>query len=169
MSIRSINYNINSSVGAYSQKLTPATKNKLDELGISYNANTTEAEGKALIQSAIKRNNQKEDKSELFQNNSTKSNSLLDRAISLARQLGITDTEGVELKQLLVLIEQKLEQKIAVNSNNLDEIKKLREFSSELASIQAQSNGSSGYDSTNQALMMSLEVLSQYNKNFIRR
>mgnify|MGYP007068173104 CR=1 FL=1 len=52
MAISSVNYNLNASWGAYNQKLTKATKEKLDSLGISYTDNMTEAEGKRLIQTA---------------------------------------------------------------------------------------------------------------------
>ena len=38
-----------SSYGAYSQKLTQATKQKLDELGIAYSNDMTEQEGKKII------------------------------------------------------------------------------------------------------------------------
>jgi hypothetical protein len=48
-------------------------------------------------------------------------------------------------------------------------LKRLKGLSQELAFIQAQSMGSSGYDNTNQALMTSLEMLSEYNKNFLKR
>ena len=48
-------------------------------------------------------------------------------------------------------------------------LKELKSLSQELAFIQAQSNGSSGYDNTNQALMASLEMLSEYNKNFLNK
>ena len=163
MSIRSINYNMNASYGAYNQKLTSSTKKQLEEAGIPYNNNTTESEGKKLLASAKNNNN-----STMFSGN-RQSNPIMDRAISLAKRLGVEVNEDMDLKQILALIERTLEQKIAVSQNDIDEIKKLKEFSSELASLQAQSNGSSGYDNTNQALMMSLEMLSEYNKNFLNK
>ena len=55
------------------------------------------------------------------------------------------------------------------DENNPIMLEKLNNLSHELANIQAQSNGSSGYDNTNQALMMSLEMLSEYNKNFLNK
>ena len=163
MSIKSINYNINASWGAYNQKLTSATKKQLEEAGIPYNSSTTEQEAKRLLTSAKSNNEQ----SSLLNNGS--SNSLVDRAIELAKKLGVNVDDSMSLVQILSLIEQKLEQKIAVSQNDIDEIKKLKEFSLELASLQGQANGSSGYDNTNQALMMSLEMLSQYNKNFLNK
>jgi len=163
MSVRSINYNFGASYGAYNQKLTSQTKKELEEAGISYNQNTTEAEGRRLLQSAKSNNEQS-----LFQGQNPNS-SLMDRAIALAKKLGVDVNENMEIKQILVLIENALEQMISRSQNDIDEIKRLREFSSELASIQASANGSTGYDNTNQALMMSLEVLSEYNKNFLRR
>ena len=59
MSIRSINLAYGASYGAYSQKLTQATKHKLEALGLSYNPNITEDEGKKIIQAyqAQKREN----------------------------------------------------------------------------------------------------------------
>ena len=174
MSIRSINYNINASYGAYNQKLTASTKKELEEAGIPYNPNMTESEGKKLLagakssngQGALK-NEQNYSKNGLFLND--EKDSLKERAIELARQLGVSVNEDMPLQQILTLIEQALEQRIAVSQNDIDEIKKLREFSSELANIQAQANGSMGFDNTNQALMMSLEMLSEYNKNFLYR
>ena len=163
MSIRSINYNIGASYGAYNQKLTASTKRKLDEAGIPYNPNMTETEGKELLANAKAHNEQS-----LF-SGQKQSNSLADRAIALAKKLGVDVDEKTDLKQILSLIEQKLKQMIAQNQNDIDEIKKLKEFSSELASLQAQSNGSSGFNNTNQALMMSLEMLGEYNKNFLKR
>jgi len=163
MSVRSINYNINASYGAYNQKLTPQTKHLLEQAGIPYNQNTTESEGRKLLASAKNNNEQN-----LF-SNQNRNTSLIDRAIALAKRLGVNIGEGMDLKQILALIESALEQKIAVSQNDIDEIKKLKEFSSELASLQAQANGSTGYDNTNQALMMSLEMLSEYNKNFLNK
>ena len=50
MTISSINMAMSaSSWGAYNQKLSQATKQKLDELHISYNENTTEEQARALI------------------------------------------------------------------------------------------------------------------------
>ena len=161
MSIRSINYNINASYGAYNQKLTAQTKKQLEEAEIPFNQNTTESEGRKLL-ADIQKNKQ----SLLVGQNKT-SSPLLEEAIALAKKLGIRINDSMSLPQILALIERELEQRIATSKNDIDELKKLKEFSSELASLQAQSNGSSGYDNTNQALMMSLEMLSEYNKNFL--
>ena len=66
-------------------------------------------------------------------------------------------------------IQAKIEEKLAVSSNDINALKELKGLSQELAFIQAQSVGSSGYDNTNQALMTSLEMLSEYNKNFLNK
>ena len=163
MSIRSVNYNINASYGAYNQKLTASTKRELDEAGIPYNSNTTEQEGKKLLMNAKTNNDQS-----LFSNQNS-GNSLMERAIALAKKLGVQVSDEMDLKQILALIENALEQKIAVSKNDIEEIRRLREFSTELAGLQAQASGSSGFDNTNQALMMSLEMLSEYNKNFLNK
>lgn len=167
MSVRSINYNISSSYGAYNQKLTQSTRMKLDELGLSYTSTTTEAEARQMIRAYESEKNEQKQQGSLFDHKS--SDSLFERAKDLASRLGIPVDEKTDIKNLLIIIEQKLEQKIASSSNNIDEIKLLKSMSQELASIQAQSRGSSGYDNTNQALMMSLEMLSEYNKNFLNK
>lgn len=168
MGISSVNYTLGASYGAYSQKLTQATKSKLDALGIPYNSNITEDEAKKLIKAAETSKGEKANQDGLFQNNSN-SNDLFEKAKKLAEKLGIQVNEGANFTQLLQAIETKIEQRLVVCRNDIDAIKELRNLSQELAFIQAQSNGSSGYDNTNQALMASLEMLSEYNKNFLNK
>ena len=162
MNISSLNYKIAASYGAYSQKLTQKTKEQLEKYGIPYNNSMSEEEGKKLIK------NYEANQAHNQSSNSNNSDSLLKRARELAKRLGIPFDENTPLDQLLVRIERVLNEKIQANENNIDELKKLKGFSQELAFIQAQSNGSAGYENTNQALMTSLELLSEYNKNFIK-
>ena len=54
--------------GAYSKKLTQATKNQLEALGIPYDRNITEEEGKRLIK-AHEAQKQENSNNNLFQNN----------------------------------------------------------------------------------------------------
>ncbi len=173
MTISSVNYNINTSYGAYVQRLSAATKQKLTELCIPFSDNTTEQEGRALIEKALKEKQIKnEEKNKQLQNNFSNKNdkdSLFEKAAKLAKQIGVEVPKNCTLDKLLPLIEVKLEEKIDANKNNVTLLKQLKAFSMELANIQAQSNGSSGYDNTNQALMRSLEVLSEYNKNFLNK
>ena len=167
MAIGSINIAMGaSSIGAYTQKLTNQTKQKLEELGIPFDNNTTESQGKKLLQAyeASKSNNN----GNSFNQNQSSSD-LYKRAEKLAKQLGINIEQGEEFKSILSKIETVLEQKIEMHKNNPIMLEKLNNLSHELANIQAQSNGSSGYDNTNQALMMSLEMLSEYNKNFLNK
>lgn len=154
-----------SSYGAYNQKLTSATKAELEKLGITYNPNITEAEGKKLIQQKKTQDTQNNSEHNLGQN--TNKDSLFEKAKELAEKIGIKVDEKENFTSLLAKIESTLEEKIQASSNNEEMLEKLRGLSQELANIQAQSNGSVGYDSTNQALMASLEMLSQYNKNFL--
>jgi len=167
MAISSVNYNMMASYGAYNQKLTSATKAKLDELKIAYSPEITEAEGKKLIQKATAEahNNQQEGS---FGQNQNNTSYLYEKAKALAQKLGIS-AENASFNALLALIESKLEQKIAINKNNEAALKELKSLSQDLASIQAESKGSSGYDNTNQALMESLEMLAQYNKNYLNK
>ncbi len=162
MNINSVNIALGASYGAYSQKLTQQTKEKLESLNIPYEKNITEDEGKKLIKmhNAQKEENQSQTKG---------GNDLFKRAQKLAEKLGIQTSEGENFAQLLKIIETVLEQKISSASNNEKELLLLKGLSQELASIQAQSNGSSGYNNTNQALLMSLEILGQYNKNYLNR
>ncbi len=163
MPIGSINIAMGASYGAYNQRLTQETKQKLMQLNIPFDPNITEQEGKALLKKAQASKNFQNDAKQ----NSSSKNSLFDQAIALAKKLGIQPNESTKFEQLLSLIENAIEQKLALNKNNVEIIEQLKGLSQELASIQAQSNSSSGYDSNNQALMTSLELLSQYNKNFL--
>ena len=168
MGIHSINLAYGASYGAYNQKLTQQTKEKLEALGISYAQNISEKDAQKLIKSFEAQKQQETNQSGIFQNPSS-SNSLLDRARKLAEKLGIQIPQEATLQQILILIQAKIEEKLAASSNDINALKELKNFSQELAFIQAQSNGSSGYDNTNQALMTSLEMLSEYNKNFLNR
>ncbi|MBR5305225.1 MAG: hypothetical protein IKU37_10405 [Candidatus Gastranaerophilales bacterium] len=168
MSIRSINLAYGASYGAYSQKLTQATKHKLEALGLSYNPNITEDEGKKIIQAYQAQKRENANQEGMFQSSSN-SNDLFEKAKKLAEKLGIQVSEGVNFQQLLIMIQAKIEERLAISSNDINAIKELKALSQELAFIQAQGSGSSGYDATNQALMMSLEMLGEYNKNFLNR
>lgn len=167
MTVSSVNYNLGASWGAYSQKLTSATKAKLEELGIPYNSEMSEAEGKKLIQTVTAQ--QSSQKQGSFSQNSGNSNSLFEKARALAQKLGIAVDENVNFEALLAAIEAKIEQRLEVSKNDEAALKELRSLSQELAGIQAESKGSSGYDNTNRALMESLEMLAQYNKNYLNR
>lgn len=156
------------SYGAYSQRLTQATKNKLEALGIPYNAGITEEEGKKLIRAHEAQKQENTQQQSMFQNGSQTSD-LFEKAKKLAEKLGIQVPKEANFQQLLSAIETKLEQRLVSSENDIEALKELKGLSQELAFIQAQSNGSAGYDSTNQALMTSLEMLSEYNKNFLRR
>ena len=154
-----------SSYGAYNQKLTQATKAELEKLGIPYTQDTTEQQGRALIaqHKSQKANNEQ---SGFTKEKQQKDSDLLKRAKSLAERLGISYDENTQLKPLLSLIEQALERKVNASQNNRELLEQLKGFSEELASIQAESMGTS-FDTTNQALQMSLEMLSLYNRNFL--
>ena len=165
MAISSIKYNLANSYGAYNQKLTQETRDKLIELGIQFSASTTEAEGKRLIAAAEAKNTAKED-SNMFSKKENTSD-LFEKAKTLAQKLGIEVNEGTNFSALLTKIEAKLEQLINVNKNNINALNELKGLSQELANLQAESNGSSGYDNTNQALMKSLEIMAQYNMNYL--
>ena len=168
MGITSINYTMGASWGAYSQKLTQATKTKLDSLGIPYNENISEEEAKKLIKSyeaSAKQNANNESNSK---NNSSASD-LFEKAKKLAQKVGIEVPEGINFQQLIMAIEAKISQRLNANSNNIEALKELKSLSQELAFIQAQSNGSSGYDNTNRVLLASLEMMGEYNKNLLNK
>lgn len=168
MTINSINFLMAGSYGAYSQKLTAGTKAQLDQLGLVYDENTTESEGKKMVQQAqIQKNqltnNNKDNNLPQFADNNSQ-NPLFERAKKLAQELGITIEANIDFKELLAKIEKALEREIKSADGDKSKLIQLQNLSSELASIQAESNGSSGYDNTNKALMMSLEMLGEYNK-----
>ena len=168
MGISNVNMALGASYGAYSQKLTQATRNQLVELGIPFSENITEEQAKKLINS-WKATNDKNAKQESTFAGSNSSSDLFEKAKKIAQKLGIKVDEKMSFQSLLAIIENTLTQKIESSSNNIELLNKFKGLSQELASIQAQSNGSSGYDATNQALMASLEMLSSYNKNFLYR
>ena len=166
MGISSINLAYGASYGAYNQKLTQSTRQKLEALGIPFNQNITEEEGKRLIKAYEAQKREDANQQGMFQNPSN-TNDLFEKAKKLAQKLGVQIPEEANFTQVLAIIESKLKEKIEASSNNPAELKKLQALSEELAFIQAQSNGSAGYDATNEALMSSLELLSEYNKNFL--
>ena len=165
MTIKGINIAMGASYGAYSQKLTQATKQELVDLGIPFDANITEKEGKALIAAHNAQNKKNAQQENFTQSNQNNQSELLEKAKKLAQKVGVAFPEEIEVKQLLALIQEKLEEKITASENNPNELKNLKNLSYELSSIQAQCSGSMGYDNTNQALLKSLELLGQYNKN----
>lgn len=167
MGISSIKLAYGASYGAYNQKITQQTREKLDALGIKYPQNISENDAQKLIKAHEAQKKQEANQNSLFQNNSD-SNYLFEKAKKLAEKLGIQVPQEVNFQQLLAVIQAKIEQKLAASLNNVKALEELKSLSQELASIQAQSNGSSGYDNTNQALMTSLEMLSEYNKNYLR-
>ena len=158
-----------SSYGAYEQKLTPETRAELERLGIPYSQSITESQAKALIaQFKARKAHDEQAQNSLTKNNKNQTNDLYEKALRLAQKLGIEPDEKIDFKALLTLIEQKLESKISSAQNNETLLKQLEGYSQELASIQAESIGA-GYDTTNKALQMSLEMLSLYNKNYLNR
>ena len=169
MTIKGINIAMGASYGAYSQKLTPATRQELERLGIPFNPNITENEGRALINAHKAQNSKNAQQNGFSQNNQNNQSELLERAKKLAQKVGVKFPEEIQLHQLLALIQEKLEEKIEASENNPTELMNLKGLSQELSSLQAQSAGSMGFDNTNQALLKSLELLGEYNKNFLNK
>ncbi len=160
-----------SSFGAYNQKLTNATKAKLEELGIVYNKNITEAQAQQMIRKfelAKEQENQSLSNKDQNQSSQAKDDNK-EKLISLAKKIGISVDEKASFQEISNMVEAGLEEKIQASSNNKNELLELKSLSRELASIQAQAQGANTMqDGTNQALMMSLEMLSLYNKNFLQ-
>jgi len=169
MGISSVNMALGASYGAYSQKLTQATKQALEVLGIPFSPSITEEEGKRLIKAFTLEKQQEAQKEKFNQNQNTPQSDLFEKAKRLAEKVGIQVPENADFQQLLSAIQMRIEQRLAVSSRDIEGLKELKSLSQELAFIQAQSNGSSGFDNTNQALMTSLEMLSEYNKNFLNK
>ncbi len=158
-----------SSMGAYNQRLTQATRQKLEELGIPYKADITEQEAKNLINRYVAMKANQSNKEGFSQGNGEQ-NSLMERLKELAEKLGINVEHGADFNKLIKEVEMALETKVQSSKNDIDELQNLKSLSQELASIQAQTGGNQmNYNSSNQALMMSLEMLSQYNRNFFNK
>ena len=168
MSINSIKMAMSaSSYGAYSQKLTDATRSRLMELGIAFDSNISEQEGRALIQRFEAQKAQNQPKQQTGQNKSK--DDLFQKALELAQKLGLDVDESTNFNKMLIMIENELTQRAQACKNNPDELMKLRSLGEELAMIQAQSTGSMGFDATNKALEKSLDMLSLYNQQFLNR
>ena len=170
MAISSVSMGMNGTQwGAYKQKLSQATKDEMERLGIPYNDSTSESQAKTLIQQAKLQDNKNNNttNNNTANNNSSSKNPLFEQAKKLAQKLGLAVDEKANFEELLTQIETTLEEKIQANSDNMDMLTELKGYSRQLAMIQSQTTGSYGSDSTNQALMMSLEMLSQYNKSFL--
>lgn len=166
MSINSVSMGMNATQwGAYKQKLSEATKAELQKLHIPFNDSTTEMEARALIAQALAKQD-KTNNNQNNQNNAPKDN-LFEQAEKLAQKLGIGVEKNIGFEELLAKIEETLEYKIKNSSNDIQMLNELKNYSRQLSFIQSQAMGATNNDATNQALMMSLEMLSQYNKSFI--
>ncbi len=167
MTIGSINLAMSaSSWGAYAQKLTNETRQKLLELNIPFDEGITENQAKALIakelQKPNKANNSKDEKSP------KNSSSLLEQALQLAKKLNIEVDKEKPLEELLSEIEEKLSSKINQNKDNKSTLVELLSLSEALSNLQAQAQGTMGYNNSDN-LMKSLELMSEYNKNFLNK
>ena len=170
MSVNSVSIGMNGTQwGAYKQKLSEATKIKLAELNIPYNDNMTEAQARSLINEALQKQEQNKNNNFNSQNNQTPKDPLFEQAKKLASKLGLSVKEDANFLDLLAEIEDALETKIKDNKNNVDMLYELKAYSSELAQLQQMaSQGPVSINQTNEALMMSLEMLSQYNQSFFK-
>lgn len=151
--------------GAYNQKLSPETKAKLEKYGITYNDGLTESRAQALIAAYEKTNETKKSSSN---DTAEGKNDLLKKAKQLAEQLGIEVDENESFQAILTKIEDAIKQQVIENKGNISALEELKSLSYELSALQAQSTGSMGFSNNiNKTLMDSLEMLSQYNKNFL--
>ena len=170
MSVNSVSIGMNGTQwGAYKQKLSDATKAKLAELNIPYNDNMTEAQARSLIAEALAKQAQNKNKFN-NQNGRPSNDPMMEQAKELARKLGISVKEDANFLDLLTEIEDALEKKIKENQNNVDMLYELKAYSSQLATLQQMtSQGTVSANPTNEALMMSLEMLSQYNQSLLNK
>ena len=168
MSVNSVSIGMNGTQwGAYKQKLSEATKAKPAELNIPYNDNMTEAQARGLINEALQKQEQSRNDGFSSKNNQTPKDSLFEQAKKLASKLGLSVKEDANFLELLTQIEDVLETKIKENASNADMLYELKTYSSELAQLQQMaSQGPVSINQTNEALIMSLEMLSQYNQSF---
>ena len=171
MSVNAVSIGMNGTQwGAYKQKLSEATKAKLAELNIPYNDNMTEAQARSLINEALQKQEQSKNNNFNGQNNQTPKDPLFEQAKQLAMKLGISVKEDANFLDLLTEIEDALEKKIKENQNNVDMLYELKAYSSQLATLQQMtSQGPTSANPTNEALMMSLEMLSQYNQSLLNK
>lgn len=169
MGISSINYALGASYGAYSQKLTQATKSKLEALGIPYDPKISEEEAKKLIIKTQAPEKEKQAHNEsLFQQNNNNSNSLFERLKKLADKLGIQINENANFQEIISTIENKIKEQIQTNKSDINSLKELKSISQELSMIKAQTGSMQNENSSEVELMHTLEMLGKYNKNFLK-
>ncbi len=164
MDINSLSGAFYGSFGAYNQKLTQKTKEKLDKLGIIYDAKISEAQGKSLLK-AHQQGNLKENVFDFNQNSKNSyGDELFKRALELAKKLGVEANENNDIKSVLSLIEQELKKRAQERNLDIDSIKELKRFSDEFELLNIQANGA---NTMNFNLMDSLDIMGKYNKNFL--
>jgi len=132
-----------SSYGAYSQKLTQETRQKLVELGITFSPNITEAEGKNLIARFEAHNAQNNPKQQQNFSQEQNKNEATEELKRLAKQVGINPENNPNFKELAQEIEEKLKEKIQNSKGDMQELQRLKGLSQDLASLQSQSDNNS--------------------------
>lgn len=162
MTIRSINIAYGaSSYGAYNKKLTQQTKDELEKLGIAYDKNITEDKARVLIKSKTVKTN-----SSAKEETSEGRDDLFEKAVRLAKKLGIVVTGRESFQEIMSKIESVIKQKAMENKTDIKALEELKSISYEFSALQAQTTGSLGFNST-KSLMDSLEMLSKYNRTFL--
>ena len=123
MSVNSIRTLMGTAYGAYNKKLTQETRAELMKLGIPFDSNITENEGKRLL-NIYKSNNSSANQQNLQNNN--QQNGLFEKAKKLAQKVGVEVDEKESFENLLSKIESAITNRLESSKNDETELKKLQ-------------------------------------------
>lgn len=176
--ISSINMGLTPSISLSSsssaQKLTDATKNQLQLLGIDTTKITTEAQGQTILSQALQAQQSLQPQVQQTQNITNSKNnsndeikSLKEQAIELSGKVGVTVSQNERLSDIIATLGPAIESKISAAGSDQTKIAEAQELeaeydliSSSLTKIQTQSQQSK---QSSQTLNTSLNNMAMLN------
>lgn len=139
MSINSISSLSSSCTTSTQSTLSESTKRKLQALGIDPTSVTSETQAQTLISAAQQRQQvQKTNNDDTSKNTCSSETELISRAKSLASKMGISVSSNSTLEEMLTSISSKISSLSSQTNGDHNKIQELKQFQSELSSIQSE-------------------------------
>ena len=140
MSINSISTSsVNYSDTSQLSKISEATKRKLQALGIDPSSVTSEAQAQTLIASAQQRQQVQQTQQSSTEKKTTSSESeLISQAKTLASKMGVSVSSNDSLSDILSTLSSKINSMSAQANGDAVKLQEIKQFQSELYSIQSQ-------------------------------
>lgn len=140
MSINSISTtSVNYSDISQLSKISEATKRKLQALGIDPSSVTSEAQAQTLIASAQQRQQVQQTQQSSNEKKTTSSESeLISQAKTLASKMGVSVSSNESLSDILSTLSSKISSMSAQANGDAVKLQEIKQFQSELYSIQSQ-------------------------------